>query len=77
MSEYNSWSKKIYGQKNLKKSINYVQFVTNHPQLCLIMHARYTILHIQWHIITTKAHNKFQPNWIKIFREKVEKVKKA
>ena len=41
------------------------------------MHARYTILHIQWHIITTKAHNKFQPNLLKIFREKVEKVKKA
>ena len=38
------------------------------------MHARDTILHIQQHIIITKAHVKFQLNQFKIFRGKVTKV---
>ena len=40
------------------------------------MHGRDTILHIQQRIIIKKAHVKFQPDWLKIFREKVKKVKK-
>ena len=43
----------------------------------LIMHARDTISYVQQHIIIKKGVNvKFQPNWFKIFKEKVKKVKK-
>ena len=41
------------------------------------MHARDTILHIQQQIIIKKADVKFQLDWLKIFREKVKKVKKT
>ena len=45
--------------------------------IILIIHTRDIILHIQQRIITAKAHEKFQPNWLKIFQEKVENVKKC
>ena len=46
-------------------------------QLYLIMHARDTILHIQQCIIITKSYVKFQPDELKIFWEKMKKVKNA
>ena len=39
----------------------------DYPLLYLIMHVRDTILHIQQHIIVTKAHEKLQPDWLKTF----------
>ena len=40
------------------------------------MHARDTTLHILQRIITTKAHEKLQHDWLKIFLAKVEKMEK-
>ena len=40
------------------------------------MHARDTILQVKRQIIISKAHVKFQLDWLKIFQEKVKKVKK-
>ena len=40
------------------------------------MHTRGIILHIQHRIITTKAHELFQPDWLMIFQEKVKKARK-
>ena len=45
----------------------------DYPLLHLIMDARVTISNIQQHIIITKARVKFQPDWFKIFKEKVKK----
>ena len=44
----------------------------NYPHLYLIMHLDHTILYIQQRIIITKAPVK-QPDWLKIFLEKVKK----
>ena len=40
------------------------------------MHSRDTILHFQQGFTIKKAHVKFQPDWLKIFREEVKNVKK-
>ena len=45
----------------------------NYPQLYLYMHVIDIILHIHKRIIMTKAHVKFQSDWLKIFQEKVKK----
>ena len=62
MSENKLWLKMSFGQK-IQKTHN--------------MHTRDTMLHIQQSIIIKKTHVKFQPDWLRIFREKVKKVNKS
>ena len=66
----NFWSKIMFGQKNIKKHINHAQY---HDQLSMTILYNAHILHIQQHIVITKAHVKFQPDWLNIFREQVKK----
>ena len=50
-TENNLRQKMIFGQKIKKNTlINHAYFMTNYPQLYLIMHVKDTILHIQQNV---------------------------
>ena len=51
--------KKIFGQQNSTKIIDYAYFMTDYPWLYLIMYPTDTTLHIQQPIIVRKAHVDF------------------
>ena len=74
--------KKIFKSENnlcqkltLAKNYIWKKIKNAYASLYLIVHTRDIMSYIQQHIIITKGHARFQPDWLQIFREKVEKVK--
>ena len=71
MSKINCWSKLIFGENH-----TLYKACTIYDSLYVTVYARDIILHSQQSIIITKAHVKFQPNWLYIFIKKATEEKK-